>query len=49
MTEWEQLKPTTAKEIAVRGSIGLVESSSTANELSSTRSESDSTAGVRAA
>jgi hypothetical protein len=43
MTKWEQLKRLTVKGIAVRGWIGLVESSSTANELPSTRSESDST------
>jgi hypothetical protein len=47
--EWEQLKRVTVKGIAVRGSIGLVESSSTVDQLPSTQSQGDSTAGVRAA
>jgi hypothetical protein len=49
LAEWEQLKRVTVKGIAVRGSIGLVESSSTAVELPSTPAQGDSTAGVRAA
>ena len=49
MAEWEQLKRVTVKGIAVRGSIGLVESSSAAEEPSSTQVQGDSTAAVRAA
>jgi hypothetical protein len=49
MAEWEQLKRVTVRGIAVRGSIGLVESSSTVGETSSTQVQGDSTAGVRAA
>ena len=49
IAEWEQLKRVTVRGIAVRGSIGLVESSSTAGGLPSTSSQGDSTAGVRAA
>jgi hypothetical protein len=49
MAEWEQLKRVTVKGIAVRGSIGLVESPSTAEEPSSTQVQGDSTAAVRAA
>lgn len=49
MAEWEQLKRVTVRGIAVRGSIGLVESSSNAEKTSSTQVQGDSTAGVRAA
>jgi hypothetical protein len=49
LAEWEQLKRVTVKGIAVRGSIGLVESSSPAEQPSSTAVQGDSTAGVKAA
>lgn len=49
MAEWEQLKRVTVKGIAVRGSVRLVESSSTSVETSSSEVQGASTAGVRAA